>query len=106
MDCLEVEKKIPVFLENRLEEKELRDFVEHIETCSECREELAIHFLSSDGLAMIEEGVSFNLDKELDDRLYGSLGKYETKTTLWTGLWMIEGVAILIIIAIFLYAFL
>lgn len=106
MDCLEVEKKIPIFLENHLEEKELRDFVEHIETCSECREELAIHFLASEGLAMIEEGESFDLDKELDDRLYGSLGQYETKTTIWARLWMLEGVAILIIIAIFLYAFL
>ena len=106
MDCLEAEKKIPLFLENRMDEKEIRDFVEHIETCPECREELAIHFLASEGVAIIEEGESFDLDKELYERLYGSLKKYESKSSLWTGLWMTEGIAILIIIAIFLYAFL
>jgi len=106
MDCLEVEKKIPLFLENQMEEKQIREFVEHMETCKECREELAIHFLASEGMAIIEEGESFDLDKELDKRLYGTLGKYESKFSFKLTLLMIEGIAILIIIAIFLYAYL
>lgn len=106
MDCLEIEKKIPLFLENKLEGKEIKEFVEHIEGCKECREELSIHFLASEGIDIIEEGESFDLDKELDSRLYGALKAYESKYFLRMTLLMSEGIAILIIIAMFLYAYL
>ena len=106
MDCLEVEKKIPFFLENQMDVTEIRKFVEHIEVCKDCREELAIHYLAAEGMSIIEQGESFDLDKELDRRLYGTLGKYETKSSFRSALFMTEGIAILIIIMIFLYAFL
>lgn len=106
MDCLEVEKKIPLFLENKLGGKEIRDFVEHVEGCKECREELSIHFLASEGIGIIEEGEIFDLEKELDNRLYGALKSYESKYFVRMALLMTEGIAILLIIAIFLYAFL
>lgn len=106
MDCLEIEKKIPLFLENKMNGKEIRDFVEHVECCKECREELSIHFLASEGIDIIVEGESFDLDKELDRRLYGALKAYESKNLVRMVLLMTEGVAILLIIVIFLYAFL
>lgn len=106
MDCLEIEKQIPLFLENKLEGKEIRDFVEHVAACKECREELSIHFLASEGIDIIEEGESFDLEKELDNRLYGALKGYESKYLVRMTMLMTEGIAILIIIAIFLYAYL
>lgn len=106
MNCMEVEKEIPFFLENKLEGKEIRDFVEHMEGCKECREELSVHFLALEGIDIIEEGESFDLDKELDGRLYGALKVYETKYFGRMMLLMIEGIAILIIIITFLYAYL
>ena len=106
MECMEVEKKIPLFLENKLEGKEIRDFVEHMEGCKECREELSVHFLALEGIDIIEEGESFDLDKELDSRLYGALKTYETKYFWRMLLLMTEGIAVLIIIVMFLYAYL
>ena len=106
MECMEVEKAIPLFLENKLEGKEIREFVEHMEGCKECREELSVHFLASEGIDIIEEGESFDLDKELDGRLFGALKSYETKTFWGMTLLMTEGIAILLIIIIFLYAYL
>lgn len=106
MKCMEVEKEIPLFLENKLQGKEIREFVEHIEGCKECREELSVHFLASEGIDIIEEGESFDLDKEIDSRLYGALKTYETKYFWRMLLLMTEGIAILIIIVLFLYAYL
>lgn len=105
MDCLEVEKHIPFFLANKIEEKDIREFVEHMEACEECREELMIQFLASEGVTLIEEGESFNLEKELEDRLQASLKRYETKYFIRMALWMTEGIALLIIVAVLLYAF-
>ena len=42
MDCKDAEKKIPYFLRDELDGNRLEEFVEHIENCSECREELSI----------------------------------------------------------------
>ena len=106
MECIEVEKEIPLFLENKLEGKAIREFVEHMESCKECRDELSVHFLASEGIEIIEEGESFDLDKVLDGRLYGALKDYETRYFWHMMLLMTEGIAILIIIVLFLYAYL
>ena len=69
MECKECEKLIPAFLNDTLEGEELAEFVDHIKQCRDCEEELAIQFLSVEGLARLEEGASFALDKELDGKL-------------------------------------
>lgn len=69
MECKECEKMIPAFLNDTLEGEELAEFVEHIKQCRDCEEELAIQFLSVEGLVRLEEGASFSLDKELDGKL-------------------------------------
>ena len=38
MTCKETEKLIPAFLQDELDTEELREFMEHIEECGECRE--------------------------------------------------------------------
>ena len=40
MDCKQVEKMIPQFLDDDLTTEELREFMEHIENCTDCKEEL------------------------------------------------------------------
>ena len=42
MDCKEEEKMIPVFLQDELDIKALKQFIEHIDGCPECMEELSI----------------------------------------------------------------
>jgi hypothetical protein len=65
MTCKEIEKQIPLFLTDSLEEDELETFVEHIKQCKDCEEELAIQYLTVVGMARLEEGASFALDDEL-----------------------------------------
>ena len=68
MDCKEVIKMIPDFLNHKLNSRELRDFLDHIEECKECKEELSIQFLVQEGMARLEEGNTFDLQKEFDRR--------------------------------------
>lgn len=60
---------IPAFLQDELSGKELEDFIEHIEGCPECKEELSIQFLVSEGLERLEAGNNFNLQKALENKL-------------------------------------
>lgn len=69
MNCKEFEKRIPDFIENKLEYKELKSFVQHVEECEDCREELTIQFLVAEGMVRLEEGGAFDLQKELDRRM-------------------------------------
>ena len=64
MTCKETEKLIPAFLQDELDTEELREFMEHIEECGECREELTIPFLVTEGMARLEEGNVFALQNE------------------------------------------
>ncbi|MDE6129738.1 MAG: zf-HC2 domain-containing protein [Lachnospiraceae bacterium] len=65
MDCKEFERKIPAFVANALEYKELKNFLSHVEGCAECREELTIQVLISEGMARLEEGSAFDLQREM-----------------------------------------
>lgn len=69
MNCKEAEKMIPVFLQDDLDNKMLEQFIEHIESCPECMEELSIQFLVSEGLERLEAGNNFNLKNALEDRV-------------------------------------
>lgn len=69
MNCKETEKLIPVFLAKKLNTRELDRFLEHVESCSECMEELTIQYLVMIGTSLIEEGKSFDLRKALSELL-------------------------------------
>lgn len=69
MDCKEFEKLIPDFMENKLDYKKQKSFIAHVEECAECREELTIQFLITEGLARLEDGGAFDLQKELNFRM-------------------------------------
>lgn len=72
MNCKETEKKIPSFLQDELDDSMLEEFIEHVENCSECKEELSIQFLVTEGLERLEKGNNFNLQEELLMKLEGA----------------------------------
>ena len=43
MKCLEAQRLMQLFLEKKLKAPQLHDFVEHIESCPDCREELELN---------------------------------------------------------------
>ncbi|HAF25993.1 MAG TPA: hypothetical protein DCG85_01625 [Lachnospiraceae bacterium] len=69
MECKEVIKYIPGFLNGELEDEELSGFIDHVKNCADCEDELAISYLAVEGIIRLEDGASFNLDDELSDKL-------------------------------------
>ena len=101
MNCKEAEKKIPSFLQDDLDGSKLEEFVEHVENCSECKEELSIQFLVTEGLERLEEGNNFNLQEELLMKLEGAEHRINVHRMLWYILLCLEAaVAATIIIAL------
>lgn len=67
--CKETEMRISDFIEYKLGYQELKKFIEHVENCSNCKEELTIQFLITEGMARLEDGRAFDLHKELEARI-------------------------------------
>ncbi len=97
MDCKEANKKMSDFLNNELNSRELKGFVEHISHCRDCKEELSIQFLVQEGMARLEDGSTFDLQSGLD----GLLEEAERRMIFYRWLhYLIYGVEAFAIIAI------
>lgn len=103
MDCKEFEQLIPAFINQELNYKTLMRFNDHIDSCSECREELTIQILVTEGMARLEEGNSFDLQMELDKRLVEARKKVRFhKSFLYVGI-VLEILAMLAIAGIVIW---
>ncbi len=69
MDCKEFERLIPLFIEQKLDFLTSRKFLEHMDKCPSCKEELVIQFLVTEGMQRLEEGDAFDLQNELEQQL-------------------------------------
>lgn len=69
MECKEVQKKIHMFLDDKLDSKESLAFIEHIRSCPNCKEELSIEFLVITGLQRLDSAEAFDLQKELNEKI-------------------------------------
>ena len=88
MDCKEFEKDIPSFINRKMDYLTLKDFYAHMQSCGDCREELTIHFLVSDGLQRLEAGEAFDLQKEWNVRMEEAKRKLSRNAAvLQTGFW-------------------
>lgn len=101
MNCKSAEKKIPSFLQDELDGSKLEEFLEHVETCPECKEELSIQFLVAEGLERLEGGNNFNLQEELLMKMEDAEHRISVHRMLWYVLMCLEAtVAAAIIIAL------
>lgn len=100
MDCKTNQKMIPAFLTGKLEGKELKQFLSHVKGCDECMEELTIQYLVMTGAAILEEGNSFDLHKELNNLLENAEKKVRKRRLLTIFSYVCEMVAILAVIFI------
>ncbi len=69
MNCKEFISLLPKWLDDKLDGRRAARFFEHMDSCDDCREELQIQFLVREGTARLESGGSFNLDRELSDKI-------------------------------------
>ena len=105
MNCKETERMIPLFLEDNLDNQEMQEFLIHVNSCASCREELTIQFLISIGLKRLEDGNTFNLAGELEQRLQDAGHKIKVRSSLqWSALVLqvLVVIALIILIAVFL----
>lgn len=65
MDCKEFYSLIPDFLNYRLGESSLTEFLDHYDECEDCRDELKVQYLIYEGLERLEEGDTFDVEKDL-----------------------------------------
>lgn len=54
------------FLEENLDDVQLAAFLEHIDSCADCREELTIQYMIREGLDRVETGETFNVHSDLN----------------------------------------
>ena len=65
--CMEIQARIPDYIEGNLSPDELEEFITHIESCDECKEELNIYYTIYLGLLQLDHE---DRDiKELNERI-------------------------------------
>ena len=69
MECKEFKKLIPAFVSGSLEYKTLKSFLVHMDTCEECKEELAIQILITEAMVRLEDGGAFDLQEEINEHM-------------------------------------
>ena len=69
MTCKEFEKKITAFVTNELPDRELKHFLEHMDNCPDCKEEVTIQILVLEGMVRLEDGGAFDLQEEISKRM-------------------------------------
>lgn len=71
MNCQEFQSLIPGFIKDSLSKDYYEGFVHHAKTCTNCFDELEIHYMIQIGLERIESDAinSFDIQGELKNRL-------------------------------------
>ena len=73
MKCSETEQFIQLYIDDQLTGPQLRDFLTHIESCPKCYEEMEINYLIKEALLRLEDGKTFDLRKELKQKIQSSI---------------------------------
>lgn len=55
MTCMEAEKMVIPYINDELTPRELEEFVDHMQNCANCREELEIHYMVDVGLKKLDD---------------------------------------------------
>ena len=75
IDCKIIEKKIPKYLNDELSPYEMQAFLDHVKECKDCKEELTIRYMVSEGLTKAEQNNEYNLLHGLEEKIKGSYRK-------------------------------
>jgi hypothetical protein len=71
MTCIKAQAMITPFINNKLTIKELEEFLEHVNSCDGCREELEVYYALLTAMKQLDEdkNLSSNYSQELVDKL-------------------------------------
>ena len=105
MNCKDVEKLIPLFVEDQLDTEDLREFVDHINSCKECEEELTIQLLVTEGLQQLESGNAFNLQDDFKIHIADAEHTLKVRENMKWLLFGLEGLVVVLLLAILFLIF-
>lgn len=107
MTCKEAEALIPQYLQDNLDADELKSFLEHIDSCPDCKEELSIQFLIEEGLNSLSTGDSYDLQSAMNDRVLRSRKAINFHEKLFRlrnlGIFLVFTVIVILISIMFFY---
>ena len=105
MECKEVQKNISAFLNGELQGRDAEHFLNHIQKCEECKEELSIQYLVKEGTARLEGGGNFDLSKDLDILIEDSYILIKKKRRAAFVVYTLEFIALIAVIFILVLVF-
>lgn len=105
MDCKDFIGLIPNFLSDELNSRKMKVFLAHMNECEECKEELRIQYLVTEGTVRLEEGDSFDLNKELDHKIEMSMKNIKKKRIINILIYCLEAIGIIAVVFILFLVF-
>lgn len=105
MDCRDFQSLIPLFLESKINKKQIHGFFEHMDCCEECKEELRIQYLISEGMVRLEAGKGFDLNKELDNKIEETKKAIKSRAIANGVIYSLEVIAIIAVLFILFLVF-
>ncbi len=75
MTCLEAQSKIIAYIDYSLDKDDRKEFLNHINRCADCKEELNIYYTMIEGMRQMDNNLPLSVDltKQLDNRIYREL---------------------------------
>lgn len=71
MNCIDVQRLILPFINDELNIKQLDEFLHHIDSCPNCKEELEVHYILLSGMKQLDDDkvITDNFHKDFTDLL-------------------------------------
>lgn len=66
MTCKEAQGLIMPYINDKLDVDQLEEFIEHVENCSDCKEELEVYFTLLTGMKQLDEDKNLSGDLHID----------------------------------------
>jgi len=102
LTCKQAEKLIMPFIKEDMDNRTKKQFLAHVEKCSSCHEELSIQFLVTAGMQRLENGDTFDLNRELKAKMVMEKRHLHLLDSLQSGLYATEAIALLISVLVLL----
>lgn len=91
MTCPEAEKLVMPYINGTITDQELEEFLAHIDSCEDCREELEIYYTVDVGIRQLDQGTgSFNIKGALNAALELSRQRVHTLFLLKTAVYAVN----------------
>ena len=102
LNCKQTEKLIMQFIEDDMDHPTKWMFLDHVDQCPSCKEELSIQFLVTTGMQRLENGDTFDLNSELRSRMNTERHHLQVLKSLQDGLFATQALSILMAVLILL----